>query len=170
MPSSCLFFVCMQSSMLPSSPTICFSNFEKDKKVGLYTITHQYQQLLVKIAQDLGGKVIEEVSNADVLVVARVGGSKFYSCLQLDIPIVVENWIYACQQKGTFLNPEEFKPPALYGLHICVTGKKITHGLCNNNLSYQVEERTKIDALCTENGAKFYKALTKDCTHLICEV
>lgn len=80
--------------------------------------------------------MIDDVSAANILVVGMVGGSKFYQCQSLEIPIVAHEWLLESEKQHKFLDPVHFKPPALYNFVICVSGKMIGTGTTMYSIIY----------------------------------
>lgn len=71
--------------------------------------------------------------------------------------IVTINWLHQCWNEHRIVPMESHRVPPFYGLIICVT-------------RIPADERKEMEKLIVQNGGKYSAELTKQCTHLICEV
>ncbi|XP_031092446.1 DNA topoisomerase 2-binding protein 1-A isoform X1 [Ipomoea triloba] len=152
----CVLFCAKEQRPLPNQGFTCClamdgvkilaSGFEKDEKVEIK-----------KLVAAMGG-VLQAKASMDVnfVIVKNVLAAKYRWALNvLKKPIVSINWLHQCWKEHRFVPHESFRVHPFSGLTISVTG-------------FPADERKEVEKIVLQNGGKYYRELTKACTHLIC--
>ncbi|CAL1362549.1 unnamed protein product [Linum trigynum] len=124
------------------------SGFDTDEKVKIE-----------KLVKAMGGELCSKASlDVSFVIVKDVLAAKYKWALNVfKKPGVTASWLYQCWTEHRVVPQDLHRVLPLCGLRICVTG-------------IVGEERKKIETLITQNGGKYSPELTKQCTHLICEI
>jgi hypothetical protein len=153
--SKCIYDSIKDNKPLPEIKYPLFARFMEGINICKCSEVDDDAGMLIRY---MGGNLIETIDeNTHYLIAKKVGSIQYLLATQLQIPVILPEWIHSCWAKQSLLPHKDWILPPFAGCVISVTGLTAT-------------TRNEIQRLAKAYGGEYTPNLTKRCTHLLSKV